>query len=200
MSLVLLYFATVILFLGLDILGLRFVVKPVFDRDIGHLLLESPRYGPALIFYLFYVAGLLWFVSAPALRDGTSLPVVFALGAAFGAIGYGTYEFSNMATLKGWTWRMLTTDLLWGMALTGISATGGLAIATGVRQALIAAPILISRQISRGPGQSPGRPTAKAGGIPTLPGDKTVTPTAPARASAGSSDIGTYSPRRHNSP
>lgn len=136
MSLVLLYVATVVLFLGLDVLGLRLIVKPVFDQDIGGMLLENPRYGPALVFYLFYIAGLLWFVSAPALTASTSLGTVFALGAAFGAIAYGTYEFSNLATLKGWTWRMLWTDLIWGTLLTGTSAAGGLAITRAITRAL----------------------------------------------------------------
>lgn len=128
MTLILLYIATVLLFLGLDIVGLRYVVKPVFDAEIGDMLLETPRYGPALVFYLFYVAGLLWFVSVPAMRDDTALWQVFVIAAAFGAIGYGTYEFSNLATLKGWSWRMVATDLIWGMMLTGVSAVGGLAI------------------------------------------------------------------------
>ncbi|SMY07394.1 DUF2177 family protein [Flavimaricola marinus] len=129
MTLIILYVATVALFLGLDVLGLRFIVKPVFDQDIGDMLLDNPRYGPALVFYLFYVVGLLSFVSVPALRGETGLLTVFLLGAGFGGIAYGTYEFSNLATLKGWTWKMLTTDLIWGMALTGTSAAGGLAIA-----------------------------------------------------------------------
>jgi uncharacterized membrane protein len=129
MQIVLLYVSSVVVFLGLDIIGLRLIVKPVFDRDIGAILLDAPRYGPALIFYLFYVAGLLWFVSYPGLRDGTSLGMIFLLGAFFGAIGYGTYEFSNMATLQGWSCQMLITDLTWGTVLTGTTAVAGVAIA-----------------------------------------------------------------------
>ena len=40
----------------------------------------------------------------------------------------------------------------------------------------------------------------KAGGEQPHCGVSVVIPTAPARASSGSSDIGVYSPRRHNSP
>lgn len=125
---ILLYLVTVVVFLGADVIGLRYVVKPMFDRDIPEMLREQPRYGPALVFYLFFVAGLCWFVSAPAVMGGTPLGQVFALGAVFGAIAYGTYEFSNMATLKGWTWSMLWTDLIWGSFLTGTSALAGVAV------------------------------------------------------------------------
>lgn len=127
MPTVVLYLSTAILFLGIDALGLRFLIRPVFEKDIGHLLLDDIRYGPAVAFYLFYVAGLLWFVSLPALRD-TPLLYVFLSGAFFGALAYGTYEFTNLATLRDWSWTMVATDLTWGTVLTGTAAAGGVAI------------------------------------------------------------------------
>ena len=119
------YIASVLAFLAIDFLGLSYIVKPVFDRYIGDWLLETPRYGPALIFYLFYIVGLMIFVSVPALRGDWPLWQVFAMGAVLGAIGYGTYEFSNFATLRNWTWAMVWTDLIWGTVLTGTVATIG---------------------------------------------------------------------------
>lgn len=128
MPLVTLYLSTVVIFLAADVIGLRYIVKPVFDRDVAHLLADTPRYGPALVFYLFFVGALLWFVSAPALRDGTPLVTVWVGAALLGAVGYGTYEFTNLATLRGWTWQMVATDLTWGIVLSGSSAALGLAV------------------------------------------------------------------------
>ncbi|OSP55887.1 DUF2177 family protein [Pseudoruegeria sp. SK021] len=125
MSLVLLYVTTFAVFLGLDYFGLTLLIKPTFERDIGGLLSDSPRYGPALAFYAFYILGVLWFVSLPALSGDRSLLWVFGTGALLGAMAYGTYEFTNLATLTGWTWRMLATDLIWGTILTGTAATLG---------------------------------------------------------------------------
>lgn len=128
MQIVILYFATALVFLGLDVIGLRFLIRPVFERHVGDLLVDGFRLVPALIFYLFYVAGLIWFVSLPALR--AEAPAQAALGGAFlGALAYGTYEFTNLATLKGWSWSMLLTDLSWGIFLTGFAAWAGLMIA-----------------------------------------------------------------------
>lgn len=132
MQLVVLYVSTVVVFLGLDAIGLKFLIKPVFDRALGDWLLDSPRYGPALVFYLFYVAGLLYFVSVPATSGDWSVARLFLLGAFFGAIGYGTYEFSNLATLERWTWGLVLTDLAWGSVLTGISAVVGVAAARAI--------------------------------------------------------------------
>ena len=106
---------------------MRLLIRPVFERHVGDLLVDGFRLVPALVFYLFYVAGLIWFVSLPALR--AEAPAQAALGGAFlGALAYGTYEFTNLATLKGWSWSMLLTDLSWGIFLTGFAAWAGLMI------------------------------------------------------------------------
>ena len=132
MSLLVLYLSTLIIFLGLDFIGLRYLVKPTFERDVAELLLDSPRYGPAFVFYAIYVGLLLWFVSWPALHSDRTLLWVLGSGALIGLVGYGTYEFTNLATLKGWSWRMVATDLTWGMVLTGVSAAAGVAITRAV--------------------------------------------------------------------
>lgn len=125
MTILILYITTFAVFLGLDFLGLNFLIKPVFARDIGPLLLDSFRLLPAFIFYAFYIAVLLYFVSVPGLAQDKSLLWVFAQGALIGALGYGTYEFTNLATLKDWTPQMVATDSSWGVILTGVSATAG---------------------------------------------------------------------------
>jgi uncharacterized membrane protein len=122
-----LYLITAITFFGLDFLGLRYIVKPVFERHAGQLLAESIRIGPAVAFYAAYVAGLLYLVSLPALK--TDQPQMALInGAILGALAYGTYEFTNLATLKHWTWSMLATDLAWGTVLTGVSAWVGIMV------------------------------------------------------------------------
>ena len=127
MQILILYFATALVFLGLDVIGLRFLIRPVFERHVGDLLVDGFRLVPALVFYLFYVAGLICFVILPALR--AEAPAQAGLGGAFlGALAYGTYEFTNLATLKGWSWSMLLTDLSWGIFLTGFAAWAGLMI------------------------------------------------------------------------
>ncbi|OWU85098.1 hypothetical protein ATO6_08610 [Oceanicola sp. 22II-s10i] len=128
MQLVVLYLSTAIVFLGLDALMLRNVIKPVFEEHIGSSLAESLRIGPAAVFYLFYVGGVCWFVSLPALRDGNP-GHAFLNGAILGALAYGTYEFTNYATLRDWTLRMVALDLTWGTILTGLSAWAGVMIA-----------------------------------------------------------------------
>ncbi len=128
MTLIIAYVVTLVAFLALDYFGLSYIVRPVFDKSIGAWLLDDFRILPALAFYAFFVFGVVWFVSAPALSDGKSLLWVFLTAAFLGALAYGTYEFSNFATLKDWTAQMVIVDLIWGTVLTGTAAT--IAVAT----------------------------------------------------------------------
>jgi uncharacterized membrane protein len=77
-----------------------------------------------MVFYLFYVAGVVWFVSLPALRAGAPWQALVQ-GAVLGAMAYGTYEFTNYATLRDWAPKMVAIDLAWGTVLTGMAAAAG---------------------------------------------------------------------------
>ncbi|MEX0969999.1 MAG: DUF2177 family protein [Paracoccaceae bacterium] len=121
MSILALYAITVVIFLLADAVGLRFLVKPVFDQHIAHLYAEPLRLVPAGLFYLGYVAGILWFVSVPALKAGDPMAALIG-GFLLGLMAYGTYEFTNYATLRDWSMQQVAVDTLWGGVLTGFSA------------------------------------------------------------------------------
>lgn len=129
MQIVSLYTLTAAIFLVLDAIMLRLHMAPLFQRHIGFAMLDNIRMAPAVLFYLAYVAGLLYLVSVPALKGGTS---VLIPAAVLGFMAYGTYEFTSYALMKGWTLRMVITDVTWGTALTAVSAWGGLALTRAI--------------------------------------------------------------------
>jgi len=112
------YAAALAVFLIADAIWLTAVMKPVFERNVGDLMLASPRLGPAAVFYALYVAGILYFATWPAASAG-SWRVAAANGALLGFLAYGTYEATNLATLRGWTYGMLAIDLTWPAASAG---------------------------------------------------------------------------------
>lgn len=124
-----LYALTAAIFLILDAIMLRFHMAPLFERHIGAAMLDTIRMAPAVIFYLAYVAGLLYLVSVPALKSGGS---VILPAAILGFMAYGTYEFTSYAIMKGWSLRMVVTDVTWGTLLTALSAWGGLALTRAI--------------------------------------------------------------------
>ena len=129
MQIVTLYLSTAAIFLVIDAIMLRLYMAPLFERYIGPMMLENIRIAPAAIFYLAYVAGLLYLVSAPALKSGAPILIPAAI---LGFMAYGTFEFTNYAILKGWHWRMVVTDVAWGTVLTAVSAWGGVAITKAI--------------------------------------------------------------------
>ncbi len=131
MTILILYVSTVVIFLALDALMLTFVMRPLFEAHIGSMLLENIRVVPAVLFYLAYIAGLIWLVSLPALRADDPVQALIA-GAVVGAMAYGTYEFTSYAIMRDWHPSMVATDFLWGTVLTGVSAWAGVTITRAV--------------------------------------------------------------------
>jgi len=127
MTVVILYVVTAVVFLALDAVMLGYVMQPLFQKHIGHLLLADIRLGAAAAFYLAYVAGLVWLVSLPALREGTNGQALRG-GLVIGAMAYGTYEFTSYAIMRDWHPTMVATDLAWGTVLTGFAAWAGVAV------------------------------------------------------------------------
>ena len=122
-----LYLVTAVVFLAADAVMLRFVMAPLFRAQLGDIMLESPRLGAAALFYLAYVAGLVKLVSLPALRAGEPVQALVN-GAILGFVAYGTYEFTNYATLRGWSLSQVALDLAWGTILTAVAAWAGVSV------------------------------------------------------------------------
>jgi uncharacterized membrane protein len=129
-----LYAASLVVFLAVDAVMLGTVMTPLFRENIGHLMASPMRLGPAAVFYLFYVAALLYLVSAPALKAGKPGQTIVP-AAVLGLASYGTFEFTNYAILADWALQMVVTDTIWGGVLTAITAWSGVAITMRVRQA-----------------------------------------------------------------
>jgi uncharacterized membrane protein len=118
------YVGTAIVFFGFDFLWLSKLAIGFYKREIGGLMLAKPNFAAAGIFYLFYIAGIVYFAVVPAL-NGDSWQSALVSGAILGFIGYGTYDMTNLSTLKGWSLKMCVVDIIWGTVLTGAAAVGG---------------------------------------------------------------------------
>ena len=112
----LLFFAVAfVVFFAIDIVWLGLVARKVYKKYLGYIMAEKVRWIPALVFYVIFIAGLVYFV----LIVPTSLTWYMALlnGALFGFIAYATYDLTNLSTLKGWPLEITFIDLAWGTTL-----------------------------------------------------------------------------------
>ena len=109
------------LFLIIDIIWLSISVKQLYRPLLGNLLNEKPVMWAALLFYLLYVFGLYILVLKPSLESESFFTAIW-LGAVFGLISYGTYNLTNMATIKNWSSTVVMVDMIWGSSLTAFSS------------------------------------------------------------------------------
>ena len=117
-----------LIFLVIDIIWLSFAVKSFYRPNIGHLLLDKPVMWAAAMFYIVYVIGLAVVIIEPSLYfENTSKFLLQAF--MFGLVAYGTYNLTNMATIKGWSPSVVFVDMLWGGSLTAFSSYFGIIIA-----------------------------------------------------------------------
>ena len=120
-------FITSIFFLLIDMLWLSFSVKFFYKPQLGNLLNEKPVIWAAILFYLIYVLGVAIIVLQPAINND-SIKNVFLIGIVFGVVAYGTYNLTNMATIKNWSPYVVLVDIIWGGLLTGTSSALGIFI------------------------------------------------------------------------
>ena len=128
MSYVVLYCSTLVSFLLIDIVMIKTNILPMFERNVGSIMLDSPRLMAALLFYTFYVLGIIYLAGLPYLKESVSMHEALISSFIIGLLAYGTYEFTNYATLQGWTLQMLVIDTIWGGVLTATSLFLGLKI------------------------------------------------------------------------
>jgi uncharacterized membrane protein len=112
-----LYLIAFPVFLAIDLVWLTLVAKNFYAKHIGFLMAKNPNYLVALIFYLIFIAGLVFFVINPALDKKMWMHALLA-GAFFGLVSYATYDLTNMATVKDWPLIVTIVDLIWGMTLS----------------------------------------------------------------------------------
>ena len=117
-----------LIFLIIDVIWLSFSVKSFYRPNIGHLLLETPVMWAAILFYLIYVIGLAVVIIEPSL-DYQNTQKFLIKAFMFGLVAYGTYNLTNMATIKGWSPNVVFVDMMWGGSLTAFSSYFGILLA-----------------------------------------------------------------------
>ncbi len=122
-SLLVRYLVTTGVFLLIDVAWLALIAPKLYKANIGHLMADKPNLPAAGVFYLLYIAALLFFVIDPALVKGSAWQAVWT-GAFLGLVMYATYDLTNLATLKDWPLKITAIDLAWGTFIT--AATSGI--------------------------------------------------------------------------
>ena len=99
MGLVRNYLIVFVVFFVIDIVWLGFVAKDFYREQLGFIMASKTNWSAAIVFYLIFIGGLMFFAINPALAKD-SIKYAFFVGGLFGFMTYATYDMTNLATLK----------------------------------------------------------------------------------------------------
>ena len=91
-----LYLITVAIFFAIDMAWLGLIAKKMYQEKLGFILSDKPNWVAAVIFYLFYVAGIVYFAISPAVESQNYITAIVN-GVLLGMLCYATYDLTNMA-------------------------------------------------------------------------------------------------------
>ena len=111
-----------LVFFAIDLLWLGLVAKNLYQKHIGKLLKPNVNWVAAIIFYLIFIGGLVFFVVMPAVEQAVWTQALL-IGALFGFITYATYDLTNLATMKDFPVFITLVDLAWGTFLGASTST-----------------------------------------------------------------------------
>lgn len=122
MKLVLIYVLCTLVFFAIDMLWLGFFARGFYKEKLGFILSANVNWSAAIIFYLLYIGGILFFAVMPALQQN-NWQLALLNGAVLGGLCYATYDLTNMATISRWPLIVVVVDIVWGIVLTGSVST-----------------------------------------------------------------------------
>jgi uncharacterized membrane protein len=96
--------------------------------------LEEHMRLPAVLFYLLYVGGLVYFCTWPGLLAGWKRTLISGL--ALGLVAYGTYDLTCQAVMKEWAWKITLVDMAWGAFASTAASLVGLGLTSAVETRL----------------------------------------------------------------
>ena len=114
------FFSAIFFLFVLDAAWLKIMFDQFYLPSMRHLLGGDILITPAIIFYVIYAFALTVLIVIPATQEQRGLFVLFFQGALFGLAAYGTYNLTNLATLKEWPVSLTIVDMAWGSFLSGI--------------------------------------------------------------------------------
>lgn len=126
-----LYLLTVPVFFAIDMTWLGLVAKNFYRAQIGGLMRTDIIWWAAILFYLLFILGILYFAVLPALAENSWLKAL-TLGAMFGFFTYMTYDLTNYSTLKDWPLMIVVVDIAWGIVLSASVATASFFIGRAI--------------------------------------------------------------------
>jgi len=110
-----LYFTSLFYFVIIDTVGIQAFVIRVYRQNLPSNLRVELNLGSAILFYIIFVFGLVYFVIAP--QKNSHLSSLIIPSVIYGLVTYATYALTVKAAFNIFNWIIVISDILWGMLL-----------------------------------------------------------------------------------
>ena len=110
-----LYFTTLFYFLIIDTIGIQSFVLKLYNKNLPSNLKINFDATSAILFYLIFVFGLVYFVISPL--KNLSLNNLIIPSMVYGFITYSTYALTVKAVFNVFNWEIVISDIIWGTVL-----------------------------------------------------------------------------------
>jgi uncharacterized membrane protein len=111
-------------FAAMDLSWLAVMSSRLYRPVIGELMSGKVEPVAAVLFYLLFISGLVFFAVWPAVKAGDYGQALLN-GAVLGLVAYGAYDLTNQATLRLWSWKITIADMVWGGFASSVAALAG---------------------------------------------------------------------------
>ena len=109
------YLISIVVFVLVDFTWINVVANSFYQQHIGDLLREKFLLGPAIFFYLLFLAGLMLFVIHPKRNETYTNIGLHAF--AFGVVTYATFDLTCLSLFEGFPPIVAVVDIVWGGTL-----------------------------------------------------------------------------------
>ena len=110
-----LYLTTLFYFLIIDTIGIQSFVVKLYNKNLPSNLKINLDITSAIVFYLIFVFGLVYFVISPL--KNMNLSNVILPSIIYGLVTYSTYALTVKAVFNIFNWEIVISDMIWGTVL-----------------------------------------------------------------------------------
>jgi uncharacterized membrane protein len=103
-------------FIIIDITFINLVIVKIYKSNLPEFVEIGFKAFPAILFYLIFLSGLLYFSILP--NKTYSISQALISGGMYGLTTYATYALTVFAVMNIFNWNIVVSDVMWGIFLS----------------------------------------------------------------------------------
>ena len=103
-------------FIIIDITFINLIIVKIYKSNLPEFVEIGFKAVPAILFYLIFLSGLLYFSILP--NKTYSISQALISGGMYGLTTYATYALTVFAVMNIFNWNIVVSDVMWGIFLS----------------------------------------------------------------------------------